>query len=154
MFGIGDPDFTFNKAFRADMWYGQASLLDAVTYRLQTWSAWDQMKQFTLVDIHHSWNMVEHRLTVLGHDPQSPVYCELYVKVSESSLFDNIWVRKWISAHCKLQVNKLLTLFTTTLIGGVQINLSSYTDEANKDIEECKTKWKELNVIPGMWTIP
>lgn len=154
MFGIADPDFTFNKAFRADMWFGQSSLMDAISYRLQTWSAWDQLKQFTLIDIHHTWNQVEHRLTVMGHDPQTHVYCELFVKTSESALFDNIWVQKWIAAHCKLQVNKLLTLFQTTLIGGVTINLSSYVDEANKDIEECKLKWKELNVIPGMWTIP
>lgn len=92
MFGIADADFSFNKTFRGDMWYGQASLLDAIGYRLVTWSAWDQLKQFTLIDMHHEWNLAEHRLTVLGHDPRTNVFVELLQKVDEQALFDNIWV--------------------------------------------------------------
>lgn len=154
MFGIMDPDFGFNKAFMSDLWLGSLMNMDSVAFRTVQWSAWDQLKQFTLIDIQHRWNYVQHELLVLGHDPRVNVFCGLKVKVPESELFDNVWVQKWISAHCKLQANKLMTLFQTNLIGGVTINMSSYTDEAQKDIEACKEYWTKLNKVPNMYTLP
>lgn len=154
MFGIMDPDFGFNKAFLTDMWLGSLMNMDSVAFRTVQWSAWDQLKQFTLIDIQHRWNYLSRELLVLGHDPRVNVFCGLMVKVPEQELFDNVWVQKWISAHCKLQANKLLTLFTTNLVGGVTIQMSSYVEEANKDIEECKTKFIENAKVPHMYTIP
>ena len=137
MFGISDPDFQFNRAFQADMWFGNMMNMDSVAFRTVQWSVWDQLKQFTLVDIQHRWNYATKQLQVIGHDPHVNVYCGLITKCPESELFDSIWVKKWISAHCKLAVNRLMSLFQTTLIGNVSINLSAYTEEANKDIEAC-----------------
>ena len=154
MFGINDPDFGFNKAFMADLWIGSTMNLDSVAFRTIQWSVWDQMKQFTLIDIQHRWDYIQHRLLVLGHDPHVNVFCGLTVKVPENELFDNIWVQKWIAAHCKLQANKILTLFNTTLLGGVNINMSGIVDEANKDIEECKSKFNEFGNVPHIYTIP
>lgn len=154
MFGIMDPDFGFNKAFMSDLWLGSLMNMDSVAFRTIQWSAWDQLKQFTLIDIQHRWNYLSRELLVLGHDPQVSVFCSLMVKVPEEELYDNVWVQKWISAHCKLQACKLLGLFTTNLVGGVTINLSVIQEEANKDIEECKAKFIENAKVPSMWTIP
>lgn len=100
------------------------------------------MKIFTLVDIHHEWNEADHTLLVTGHDPTTNVFCEVYVKASPSELYDDPWVRQWIAAKCKLNVAKMIGTFTTNLIGGVQVNTGLYTEEANKEIEECKEQWK------------
>lgn len=154
MFGIMDPDFGFNKAFMSDLWLGSLMNMDSVAFRTIQWSAWDQLKQFTLIDIQHRWNPISKELLVLGHDPQVNVFCGLYVKVPETELYDNVWVQKWISAHCKIQACKLLTLFTTNLVGGVSINVSNIQEEANKDIETCKEYFKSLNRTPHMWTVP
>ena len=154
MFGIMDPDFGFNKAFMSDLWLGSLMNMDSVAFRTISWSAWDQLKQFTLIDIQHRWNYIQHELLVLGHDPRVNVFCGLKVKVPEQELFDNVWVQKWISAHCKLQANKLLTIFQTNLVGGITVNMSSYTEEANKDIEACKEWFTKLNKVPNMYTLP
>lgn len=153
MFGINDPDFRFTKAFMSDMWLGGMINMDSVVYRTIQASTYDQLKGFTLVDIRHQWNEVTRQLSIQGHDPSTHVWCELYVKAPEQDLFDDIWVQKWISAHCKLQANKLMTLFTTTLVGGVQINMSAFTEEANKDIEECKAKFIEFAATPHLFKI-
>ena len=154
MFGISDPDFGFNRAFQADLWFGSHMNLDSVAFRTIQWSVWDQLKQFTLVDIQHSWNYASHELLVTGHDPKVDVYCGLTVKEDEQYLFDNIWVQKWIAAQCKLQSNNLLTLFSTNFVCGVTINMQSYVSEAEKDIEECKAKFIENSKVPSMYTIP
>lgn len=154
MFGIMDPDFGFNKAFQADLWLGSLMNMDSVAFRTIQWSAWDQLKQFTLVNIQYDWNLPTHKLLVKGHDPHVNVFCGLYVKTPEQELFDNVYVQKWIAAQMKLQANKLMTLFTTNLIGGVTINMSSYTEEANKDIEDCKKYWLDYSHVPNMYTIP
>lgn len=154
MFGIMDPDFGFNKCFQADLWLGSLMNMDSVAFRTIQWSAWDQLKQFTLIDIQHRWNYVSKELLILGHDPAVNVFCGLQVKAPESELFDNVWVQKWIAAHCKIQANKLMTLFSTTLIGGITINMSGYLEEAQKDIEDCKAKFIENAKVPHMYTIP
>jgi len=44
-------------------------------------------------------------------------------------------------------------MFTTNLIGGVTINMSSYVEQAKADIEEAKNKFIEISKIPRMYTI-
>lgn len=154
MFGINDPDFSFNRAFMTDMWFGSQMNLDSIAFRTIQWSVWDQLKQFTLVDINHTWNYNKHELLVTGHDPRLPVFCGLFVKVPEEDLFDDYWSQKWIAAHCKLQANKIMTLFQSNLIGGTTINMSSYTEEANNDITACKEKWIENAKVPTFYTTP
>lgn len=144
LIGLNDPDVGFNRAFMTEMWQGMISNFDSLTYRLIHWSAWDQFKQFTLVDIQHTWNRNSHRLYVKGHTPQLPVYCELSTMIPDEELFEDPWVQKWMSAKAKLQVARLLGTFTYNIIGGVTINNSTYTESANKDIEECTKYWGEL----------
>ena len=144
LIGLNDPDVGFNRAFMTEMWQGMIANFDSLTYRLVHWSAWDQFKQFTLVDIQHTWNRNTHRLYVKGHTPQIPVYCELSVQIPDEDLWEDPWVKMFLSAKCKLQVARLLGTFTHTLIGGVTINQNTYSDGANNDIKECEEYWKDM----------
>lgn len=144
MWGIADPDFSWNRMFQADLWMGPTMAMDTVLFRTIQWSTWDQLKQYNLIDIKHKWNRTSHTLFVEGHDPRCNVFCEVATKVDGQDLWEDPWVKQWIGAKCKLQVAKKLGTFTVTAIGGVTINSSLYTDEANKDIEECKEKWKDM----------
>ena len=144
LFGINDPDISFNRAFQSDMYFSAPYNMDTVTFRTYQWSMWDQLKQFTLVDIQHSWNRLSHTLLVLGHDPFVDVWCRLMVKVPEKELWDDPWVQKWIAAKCKKQVYKLLGTVSANIIGGVTINADVYKAEAEADETECKEYWKEM----------
>jgi len=41
LFGINDPDFSFNKTFQADMWLGSQLNMDSIMFRTIQWSLWD-----------------------------------------------------------------------------------------------------------------
>ena len=144
MWGIADPDFSWNRMFQADLWMGPTMAMDTVMFRTIQWSTWDQLKQFNLVDIKHTWNRAKHSLLVTGHDPYNSVFCEVATKVPGESLWEDSWVKQWIAAKCKLQVAKKLGTFTVTGIGGVTINTNLYTEEANNDINDCKEYWANL----------
>lgn len=144
MFGIADPDFSFNRTFQSDMWMGPHMSMDTVMFRTIQWSVWDQLKQFNLVDIKHKWNREKHTLLVTGHDPQTHVFCEVATKVDGPDLWEDPWVKQWIAAKCKLQVAKKLGTFTVTQIGGVTVNTNLYTEEANNDLTDCKEHWKDM----------
>ena len=101
-------------------------------------SLWDQLRQYVLVDIQHKWNESNNTLLVTGHDPYYNVFCGLYVTAPQNELYDDAWVRQWVAAKCKLQVAKTIGTFTTNLLGGVTVNTNLYTEEANKELEECK----------------
>jgi hypothetical protein len=146
LFGIaGDPDFSFGRFMNQDMLIpGNFLSTDAVVYRTIQLSTWDQLKTFNLSDIQHRFNESTHRLEVLGHDPMTPVFCEVWMKVPEETLYDDPWVQKWLGAKCKLQVAKAIGTFTQTTIGGVTVNYSLYTEEANNDITDCKEFFQKL----------
>ena len=144
MWGIADPDFSWNRMFQADLWMGPTMAMDTVMFRTIQWSTWDQLKQFNLVDIKHTWNRAKHSLLVTGHDPYNSVFCEVATKVPGESLWEDSWVKQWIAAKCKLQVAKKLGTFTVTGIGGVTINTNLYTEEANNDITDCKEHWNNM----------
>ena len=154
MFGINDPDFSFDKTFQADMWFGTQMGMDTVMFRTIQWSLWDQLKQFNLVDMKHHWNRTSKQLLVTGHDPYNNVFCELDVKAAETELWDDPWVQKYIAAKCKLQVAKLIGTFTVQLVGGVTVNTNLYTEEANNDITECKEYWKDMQQADFFETTP
>lgn len=154
MFGINDPDFSFNRAFMADMWLGSQMNMDSVMFRTIQWSLWDQLKNFTLIDIKHRWNWDTHQLLVLGHDPRVNVFCGLHVKVDEQAVFDDIWAQKYIAAHCKLAAVRLLGLFQAPLLSNISLNTSVYESEATSAIEEVKAHWNDINTMSRFWTIP
>jgi len=47
-----------------------------------------------------------------------------------------------------------MTIFSTSLIGGINIQMSGIVDEAQKDIESCKEWFTKLNKVPNMYTLP
>ena len=94
MWGIADPDFSWNRMFQADLWMGPTMAMDTVMFRTIQWSTWDQLKQFNLVDIKHTWNRAKHSLLVTGHDPYNSVFCEVATKVPGESLWEDSWVKQ------------------------------------------------------------
>ena len=145
MWGINDPDISFTRLMNSDLFLSPLGS-DTVAMRTIQWAAWDQMKNFVLVDIQHSWNPNTHTLLVNGHDPQYNVYIELSEKVPETQLWENPWVRKWICAKAKKQLAKLLGIFSLNLSGGNSINSSVIDADADADIEACKEFFDKTNV--------
>ena len=103
------------------------------------------MKNYTLVDLNHSWNPKTHRLLITGHDPMYNVYAELSEKIDPTILWDDRWVRQWICAKAKKQVAKLFGIIPMTLLGGATLNASIIDQDADNDITACKEYWDKNN---------
>ena len=144
VWGINDPDISFTRLMNSDLFLSPLGS-DTVSMRTIQWSSWEQMKNFTLVDINRKWNPKTHRLLVTGHDPKGNVYMEYSEKVAQEIMWDNPWVRQWICAKAKKKVAKLLGLITVQLIGGASVNASVIDGDAEDELNACKEYWKDTN---------
>ena len=144
MWGINDPDISFTRLMNSDLFLSPLGS-DTVALRTIQWSAWDQMKNYTLVDLNHSWNPKTHRLLITGHDPMYNVYAELSEKIDPTILWDDRWVRQWICAKAKKQGAKLFGIIPMTLLGGATLNASIIDQDADNDITACKEYWDKNN---------
>lgn len=142
--GLPGWDFSMSKCFLADTFCGSFLNLSNITSWSITWSVIDQMKTFNLKDIGRDWSEIDHTLLVTGHDPRYNVYCEMFVKVDPQELYEDPWVRKWISGKAKINVSKMIGTFQATLIGSVQVNSGLWSEEGKAEVEECKEYFKML----------
>lgn len=150
--GFRDGDISWNKAIYSGIFFGSPMNTEWILDMSVAWLSWDQMKTFTVVDIQHHWNRLTHRLTVTGHEPKSQfLVVELMTKVKPEDLYEDPWVRKYIAGKCKVEVTRMIGTFTQTLVGGVNVNSTTYKDEGQAEIDECKEYWKDL--IQASWFI-
>ena len=68
VFGINDPDLSFDRLMASDLYLTPLSS-DQITYRTIQWSFWDLARSFNLRDINHDFNPNTHRLIITGRTP-------------------------------------------------------------------------------------
>ncbi|MEG1009542.1 MAG: hypothetical protein RSE41_03380 [Clostridia bacterium] len=144
IWGFNDPDMRFDRAMASDMYLSPMSG-DQIAYRTIQWSFWDLSRSFILTDIQHSFNPNTHRLVVKGRDPQRAVYISAITKIPENDLYEDPIAIRWYTAKAKLSLAKILGTFNYSLVGGVTINSSQWSDEGKSEIEELKQYFKDIN---------
>ena len=141
VFGIHDPDMSFDRLMAADMYLSPMSS-DQITYRTIQWSFWDLAKQFNLRDINHHFSVNTKRLIITGRDPVEHLWVTVLNKIPIENLYDDPLFLKWVIAKSKIQLARILGTFNYTLIGGVQINYADIRAEGQAELEELKAKIK------------
>lgn len=150
VFGIHDPDLTFDRLMAADLYLTPLSS-DQITYRTIQWSFWDLAKQFNLRDIQHNFNINTHRLIITGRDPSESLWVATLNMIPDEDLYEDPVFIKWIIAKAKIQLARIIGTFNYTLIGGIQINYSDIRAEGKEELEELKHK---INTdSPADWMI-
>ena len=149
IFGINDSDLSYNRALMSDMYMSPWST-DVVMYRTVQWSTWDLMRSFDLHDIQLSFNELTHKITLLGRIPRNDIYVEAISAIPESSYWEDIMVQRWIIAKCKIQLARILGLFSTTQVGNTQFNIDSYKAEGDAEIAELKEYFNSINTMDFM----
>ena len=145
LLGSFDPAFSLEKMFASNIFCGPTGVnLDSTLLWTINMSVADQLRNFLLCDITRDWSPLTHRLTVLGHTPRFDVYCELWTKVPATNIYDDQYCRKWIAARAKMGVSRMLNTFTVSSLGGVTVNIDSWTKSADEDMTDCKEYWKSL----------
>jgi hypothetical protein len=139
VFGINDPDLTFDRLMAADLYLTPLSS-DQITYRTIQWSFWDLARQFNLKDIRHGFNLNTHRLIISGRNPVESLWLTTLNTIPEEELYEDPVFIKWVIAKAKIQLARILGTFNYTLIGGVQINYADIKAEGQEELQELKEK--------------
>ena len=139
VFGIHDPDLTFDRLMAADLYLTPLSS-DQITYRTIQWSFWDLAKQFNLRDIQHHFSINTHRLIITGRDPVESLWVTTLNEIPREDLYEDPVFIKWIIAKAKMQLSRIIGTFNYTLIGGIQINYADIRTEGQEELKELKEK--------------
>lgn len=141
VFGIHDPDMSFDRLMAADLYLTPLSS-DQITYRTIQWSFWDLAKQFNLRDINHHFSVNTKRLIITGRDPVESLFIATLNKIPEENLYDDPLFLKWVIARGKMQLARIIGTFNYTLLGGVQINYQDIRSEGKEELDVLKEKIK------------
>jgi len=139
VFGIHDPDLTFDRLMAADLYLTPLSS-DQITYRTIQWSFWDLAKQFNLRDIQHGFNINTKRLIITGRDPVESLWLTTLNQIPNEDLYEDPVFIRWIIAKAKTQLARIIGTFNYTLMGGVQINYTDIRTEGQEELKELKDK--------------
>lgn len=139
VFGIHDPDMSFDRLMAADLYLTPLSS-DQITYRTIQWSFWDLARQFNLKDVQHDFNINTHRLIITGRDPTESLWLTTLNQIPIEDLYEDPVFIKWVIAKAKIQLARIIGTFNYTLIGGVQINYADIRAEGKEELEELKEK--------------
>lgn len=150
VFGIHDPDLTFDRLMAADLYLTPLSS-DQITYRTIQWSFWDLAKQFNLRDIQHGFNINTHRLIITGRDPSESLWLTTLNTIPDEDLYEDPIFIKWIIARGKMQLARIIGTFDFNLIGNIKINYADIRSEGSEELKELKELIKGQD--PADWFI-
>lgn len=145
VFGIHDPDLTFDRLMAADLYLTPLSS-DQITYRTIQWSFWDLAKQFNLRDIQHGFNINTHRLIITGRDPTESLWMTTLNSIPDEDLYEDPIFIKWIIARGKMQLARIIGTFDFNLIGNIKINYADIRSEGSEELKELKELIKSQDV--------
>lgn len=120
LFGINDPDLSMDRVFNSDVFLSPFSS-DVIASRTISYSYFDLMRGFTTVDIQFHFTPNTHRLSIIGHDPISPVLIRCLCSIQESELLDDYMFYKQIAGKYMINLNRAIKTFQYNLVGGVSI---------------------------------
>ena len=104
----------------------------------------DTFKQTLCPPLTYSFNHYTHKLNIQGDLGNSCVLIQCSKRVRIQALYENYYFFRFVVALCKRALHNIYGTFEFKLPGGVSINYSMFTDQADKDIEEIK-EWMENN---------
>lgn len=142
--GTIDRDFSDNRLLAAEIYLAPFASDDLVL-RTAQYAYWDLTKAFILERVSYDFNANTRRLKIIGRDPRKNLFIQTYVKIEESKLYDDWYFQRWVTAHAKISLGRILGMFTFNLPGGISVNGDYFKDEGKEEIEQLKTKIDEEN---------
>lgn len=140
--GTPDRDFADTKLIGSDVLMNPF-MGDNLVYRTAMLSYYDLATQFfTIKTIEYRYNKNTKRLAVMGRDPMMDTYIKCAIDIRPEDLYDDDIFIRMCYARAKIELGRLLGLFTYNLPGGVQINFADIKqegiDEYNAIIQQIK----------------
>lgn len=140
LFGTIDPDFGDNKFIGSEIFL-TPFIGESLMYRTIMLSFLDLTKAFSLDTVAYQFNKNTKRLTVLGKTPRVDSVIRCQTKIPEESLFNDEFFKRWVRAKTKLRLVEFLTAFGFQLPGGVTINFTLLTQQAQDEWHKVEDQW-------------
>jgi hypothetical protein len=142
--GTIDRDFADNRLIASELFLSPFQSDDLVL-RTAQYSYWDLTQAFILERISYDYNLNTHRLKILGRDPKKNVFIQTYAKIDENKLYDDWFFQRYVTAMAKMSLGRILSTFTFSLPGGIEVDGSSLKDEGKTELDEIIQKIDDEN---------
>ena len=142
--GQPDRDFSDSKLLGAEIFLSPFQG-DNLVYRTAMYSYFDLARAYDLVDIAHSFNHNTHRISMLGRTPVRNSYIRACVRIPEESLYDDEIFVRYCLAQAKINLGRILGIFSYNLPGGVQINFDGIKQDGKDELESIMTQINDEN---------
>ena len=110
------------------------SLADVVTSMYEV----DTFNQSLNPPLTYDYNIFSHKLVILGDLKQEDLLINCYVRTNIQDLYNNYYFFRFVVCLAKQALSGIYGRFEFKLPGGIQINYSSLSDEADKELDEIK----------------
>ena len=98
----------------------------------------DTFNQVLNAPLTYDYNIFSHKLVILGDLKWQDVLINCYVRTKIQDLYNNIYFFRFVVCLTKQALSTIYGTFEFKLPGGVTINYSSFSDAAEKELEEIK----------------
>lgn len=136
-----DKDFAIDKFIYRDL-YKPGLQSENMMYYVIHESLYDMARQVFINKISYTYNRLTNKFRFLGELPKNDCILKVYVKLSDADLFQDELFFRWIVAHCKAQIGRVLGTFSYNLPGNVTINYDLIREEGKEEIEAIKEEMK------------
>lgn len=137
-------DFGVRRMFSSQMYYsGVGMSADTLLWWTCNLSYYD-MARTMLQEMHtFSYNRLTRKVRFGGELPTRAVVFEVMTTVEDCQLFQDDLFFRYVCAQCMRQIERLLSTFSFTLPGNVQINTSVYTSWGEAELQDIKEEIKQ-----------
>lgn len=113
----------------------------------------DTFKQNLNAPLSYNFNHYSSKLVLLGDLGYSDILITCMVRCRIQDLYNNYYFFRMVVALCKKALSTIYGMYEFKLPGGVTINYSNLTDQAEKDIDDIK-EWIEKNRAADYFFMP
>lgn len=142
-FQYGDRDVPISRMIAADIYLGSYAS-DDLTNRIAFASYYDLAKAFLKDWTKYDYNPNTNELVLEGGTPRDNLALTTYVKVEESSLFDDYLFIDYVRGASLESLGRMMGFYTMNLAGGVTVNANAIETRGKEMMTEVKEKIKEL----------
>ena len=116
------------------------SLTDVITSMYEI----DTFNQNLNAPLSYNYNENSHKLVILGDLGKSDILINCYKRCRIQDLYGNYYFFRLVVAFCKQNLANIYGTWEFKFPGGVTINYSMYSDQAEREIEKIE-EWAEKN---------
>lgn len=118
---------------------------DNTMYYICTEAFLDQSRQIFQNMISFNYNRLTNNLRFLGELPKSDVILDVLVRIPDCDLYNDDLFRRYVIADCKIQLSRIMGVFSYQLPGNISVNVEAIANEGSNEKEQILQELKDMS---------